>query len=867
MAAAAAGATAGGSAEAAAVGSGAQLSPNMIGNPSLYVGDLDATVDETQLYELFSQVSQVVSIRVCRDQNRRSSLGYAYVNYANAQEAAHAMGILNFTPINGKPIRIMYSHRDPSIRKSGYANVFIKNLDTSIDNKALNETFAAFGNVLSCKVAVDSNGQSRGYGFVQFENEESAQNAITRLNGMLINDKKVYVGLFVRRQERNQQNGSPKFTNVYVKNLAEATTDEDLKKLFGTYGTITSAVVMRDANGKSRCFGFVNFQSPDDAAVAVEKLNGSSTSDDKVLYVGRAQRKAEREAELKAKFQQERISRYEKLQGANLYLKNLDDNINDDKLKELFSEFGTITSCKVMLDPQGHSKGSGFVAFSTPEEATKALNEMSGKMIGRKPLFVAVASAKKIGRLSFRHVLLKYEHLVGWHLCLRDIILGHRDLPRNSCILVKPAGYGFQQQLLPGMRPGVAPNYIMPYHLQRQGQSGHRMGVRRGGNFQQLPQQQQLLHHNSNQGFRYMGNSRNGVDASGVPQGVVGPVMPLPFDAAPVDIQRPGPVHISTLSSALASASPENQRVMLGEHLYPHVENLEPHNASKVTGMLLEMDQSEVIHLLESPDALKQKVGEAMEVLRKAAATESGTFCSNTNTWWDGTFAFGISSWGTEICLATVVFWSRYSWPDAPQPAGYGFQQQLLPGMRPGVAPNYIMPYHLQRQGQSGHRMGVRRGGNFQQLPQQQQLLHHNSNQGFRYMGNSRNGVDASGVPQGVVGPVMPLPFDAAPVDIQRPGPVHISTLSSALASASPENQRVMLGEHLYPHVENLEPHNASKVTGMLLEMDQSEVIHLLESPDALKQKVGEAMEVLRKAAATESGVSDQLGSLALGTE
>lgn len=39
--------------------------------------------------------------------------------------------------------------------------------------------------------------------------------------------------------------------------------------------------------------------------------------------------------------------------------------------------------------------------------------------------------------LPSRHVLLKYEHLVGWHLCLRDIILGHPDLPRNSCILVK----------------------------------------------------------------------------------------------------------------------------------------------------------------------------------------------------------------------------------------------------------------------------------------------------------------------------------------------------------------------------------------------------------------------------------------------
>lgn len=260
--------------------------------------------------------------------------------------AANAMEILNFTPVNGKPIRVMLSHRDPSMRKSGYANVFIKNLDNSIDNKALHDTFAAFGTVLSCKIAVDANGQSKGYGFVQFDKEESAQTAIRELNGMLMNDKQVYVGLFVRKQERARTNGSPKFTNVFVKNLSETASDEDLKKLFSPFGTITSAVVMRETNGRSRGFGFVNFSSADAAAAAVEKLNGT-TIGDKVWFVGRAQRKVEREAELKAKFEQERISRFEKLQGANLYLKNLDDSINDEKLKELFSEFGTITSSKV----------------------------------------------------------------------------------------------------------------------------------------------------------------------------------------------------------------------------------------------------------------------------------------------------------------------------------------------------------------------------------------------------------------------------------------------------------------------------------------------------------------------------------------
>ncbi|KAG5544721.1 hypothetical protein RHGRI_017237 [Rhododendron griersonianum] len=597
-------------------------------NASLYVGDLEQSVVEGQLYDLFNQVAQVVSVRVCRDQARRTSLGYAYVNFSNSQDAATARELLNFTPVNGKPIRIMYSHRDPSTRKSGFANVFIKNLDTSIDNKALHDTFAAFGTVLSCKVVLDTNGQSKGYGFVQFDQDEAAQNAIKRLNGMLINDKQVYVGLFVRNQERNRGNGSPKFTNVYVKNLSETTNDEGLEIIFGSYGPITSAVVMRDANGTSRCFGFVNFQNPDAAAAAVENLNGTSLTDDKVMYVGKAQRKSERDAELRAKFEQERSSRFEKLQGANLYLKNLDDSINDEKLKELFSEFGNITSCKVMLDAQGANKGSGFVAFSNPEEATRALNAMNGKMIGQKPLYVAVAQRKEERRAHLQAHFAQLRssggiaplptgmpgfHPGGPRLAPQQLYFGQGT---PGMLPPQPAGFGFQQQLLPSMRPGVAPNFIMPIQVQRQAQTGHRVGGRRGGNPHQL-QQHQWMHRSSNQGLRYVANGRNGMDSSMVPQGLMSPVMPLSYD-----VQRNGPVPMSTLASTLASATPENQRMMLGEQLYPLVERLERDHAGKVTGMLLEMDQTEVLHLIESPDSLKKKVSEALDVLRASSGSD-----------------------------------------------------------------------------------------------------------------------------------------------------------------------------------------------------------------------------------------------------
>lgn len=69
-----------------------------------------------------------------------------------------------------------------------------------------------------------------------------------------------------------------------------------------------------------------------------------------------------------------------------------------------------------------------------------------------------------------------------------------------------------------------------------------------------------------------------------------------------------------------------------------------------------------------------------------------------------------------------------------------------------------------------------------------------------------------------------------------------------------------MLGEQLYPLVERVECNLAGKVTGMLLEMDQTEVLHLIESPDALRKKVGEAMDVLQSVASSDTG--DNLGSL-----
>ena len=227
-----------------------------------------------------------------------------------------------------------------------------QNLDASVDNKTLYDEFSVYGSIISCTVATTAMGESKGYGFIQFEEEAVAKNVIDRSsNGnIIIHGRHVSVYPFVRKDGRGDlvNNDTLKFNNVYVKNFSEATTDEDLHRIFGEFGPITSAAVMRDSNGNSKCFGFVNFENVDDAANAVQMLNGK-TINEKEWYVSRAQKKSEREAELKGKYEQVLRERVDSHRDANLYVKNIDESINETTLVDLFSQYGSVKSCKVCL--------------------------------------------------------------------------------------------------------------------------------------------------------------------------------------------------------------------------------------------------------------------------------------------------------------------------------------------------------------------------------------------------------------------------------------------------------------------------------------------------------------------------------------
>lgn len=569
---------------------------------SLYVGDLAPDVTEALLFEIFNSVGPVSSIRVCRDSSTRRSLGYAYVNYHSPNDAERALDILNFSPIKDRPCRIMWSHRDPSIRKNANSNIFIKNLDKSIDHKELYDTFSQFGNILSCKVALDMNGQSQGHGYVHYAEEADALKAINEVNGKMLKQKKVYVGKFERRQDRQGGNATgSRFTNVYVKLIPDDWTEEKFKQVFSQFGKITSCHIPLVDN-KPKGFGFVNFESHEEAQKAVEEGPKIPVGEDRTLFVDRFQKKSERTVVLGRRFEQARREKNEMYKNLNLYVKHLDEDVDDAKLMELFRPFGKITSAVVMKDGNkdtGASRGFGFVCFANSEDATKALNELSSTMIGSKPIYISRAQRKDERRAQLET---QFQHsMQGARMHAMPTVY---YAPPNNMAMAQPMVYppaAMMRGRFPVRQPYAgAPQFAnapQAQHQRARNPTGPRPmqgGVPRPGANQQK--------------FRQNPNPRYGREM------MPGHPMPMPMVAPPLPAQT-GMVGGELTSASLANASPEMRKQMLGERLFPMVQKEQPEFAGKITGMLLEMEVSEILSLLENPQELKGKVGEAMDVL------------------------------------------------------------------------------------------------------------------------------------------------------------------------------------------------------------------------------------------------------------
>lgn len=285
----------------------------------------------------------------------------------------------------------------------------------------------------------------------------------------------------------------------------------------------------------------------------------------------------------------------------------MDDSIDDDRLRREFTQFGTITSAKVMVE-DGRSKGFGFVCYTSPEEATKAVTEMNGRMVGTKPLYVALAQRKEDRKA---YLASQYVHRYRFQ---HNIPYGPPSAPYLvPTIAHGPRFFNHINHIRPTPRwPTPAPirpngTYppvpTTPYRVTSR-PSIQNNNIRNSVIARPITGQQAAVVH-SRPNSKYTANSPNSINR-------------------PIAINlNNGGDSIPLNANTLATATPQDQKQIIGERLFAYVGKMYPELAGKITGMLLEIDNSELLHMIDNQESLRAKVEEAIAVLQAHSAKKA----------------------------------------------------------------------------------------------------------------------------------------------------------------------------------------------------------------------------------------------------
>ncbi|XP_008476204.1 sex-lethal homolog isoform X4 [Diaphorina citri] len=179
-------------------------------------------------------------------------------------------------------------------------------------------------------------------------------------------------------------------TNLIINYLPQTMTEKELFSMFVTIGPVESCRVMKDnKTGYSYGFGFVNYSKEEDAAKAIQQLNGLQVQNKK-LKVSYARPSGD------------------DIKETNLYVTNLPRTITEDQLEHMFSPYGRIVQKNILKDKiTGMPRGVAFVRYDKKDEAQNAIDGLNGTipMGTTDPIMVKIAE---------EHGKQKAAYYAGW---------------------------------------------------------------------------------------------------------------------------------------------------------------------------------------------------------------------------------------------------------------------------------------------------------------------------------------------------------------------------------------------------------------------------------------------------------------------
>ena len=387
---------------------------------SLFISNLSEKTTEAELISFFKDYQN--SILLAQIEKNMGALNFSIqkgnrgiIIFSSHEVANEAKINLNMKKLFGRTVYITWHERNSSLRRNNTSNLFVKNIPLTISPREFFEYFLQFGEILSARLGEDDEGNSRGYGYVSYVDQNTVNKVLNEVDEKIVWGAKLKVAKFQKKNERMhfQKNTNMKNT-LYIKNIPNQYKEEEMKKIFEMYGKIIWFKMSCDKN--NRKFAFITFENDVSAAKAREKLNGfkwdgnSKVENSECLFVDYLQKKNVRDKIIQAKIAESNLKINNQYRNCNLHIRNIPVTFDQQKLHDLFSKFGEIKSVKIpnyiLITKIGKefkeislSKLFGYVCFQNQESAIKAMKEMNGSYIEgeknmKRPLLIELFMPK-----------------------------------------------------------------------------------------------------------------------------------------------------------------------------------------------------------------------------------------------------------------------------------------------------------------------------------------------------------------------------------------------------------------------------------------------------------------------------------------
>lgn len=299
---------------------------------------------------------------------------------------------LSFTPNATAPFNPAEAPKKP--------HLYIGNLSPRVTDQMLSEIFAVAGPVVSAKIIQDRNLQHGGYnyGFVEYSDMRSAEQALATLNGRKIFDAEVRVNWAYQGQASRED--TQHHFHVFVGDLSPEVNDEMLGTAFRSFTSLSEARVMWDMNsGKSRGYGFLSFRWVDshsstnsrdknDAEAAITSMNGEWLGS-RAIRVNWANQKTQTGGSRAmgpstpppGPMTFEQVAAQTPEYNTTVYVGNLIPYTTQADLVPLFQNYGYIVEIRIQAD-----RGFAFVKLDSHANAALAITNLQNNLVHGRPV-------------------------------------------------------------------------------------------------------------------------------------------------------------------------------------------------------------------------------------------------------------------------------------------------------------------------------------------------------------------------------------------------------------------------------------------------------------------------------------------------